>query len=362
MSAASQQSLEQERPDNDRAVFGFFNAIQAAAHQWQTELTGILDAPPNTPDGKQSMITEQRKRKPQIDAVVSDSLGSLKQIFRLDVKEHEWGAGALVELDLGWKDIENHWTLDADNTETALDTIRKIRDKLDEIVYTCISNTLTPDINDRLPNLEIGQALDLEFVYGDDFPRDPKLRQRLVLEVAQEQAVIQGGIVDAGSGLIYRIAPTARERRKSLWHVAGLIVLGGVLAAGSAFLGNWVPSWPIQATQWSALLMNYAFLFVGAGGHTVIDALKQKRAQTKPTFVAMDNWMLWLHVHEMPVLYSVLWADLGFILLTAMVHDLDWRGAFAAGYSIDSVTDLFLGRFESLVGKATPQIKGAASS
>ncbi len=265
MSAASQQSLEPKRPDNDRAVFGCLNAVKSAAHTWQTELNRILDAPPNTPEGKQSLIAEQRKRKPQIEAVVSENLGSLRQIFRLDVKEHEWGAGTLVDLDLGWKDIENQWTLDTDNAETAVSTLTKVRDKLDEIIYTCVSNTLTPDINDRLPNLEIGQALDLEFVYGDEFPRDPKLRKRIILEVAQEQAVIEGGIVDGGSGLVYRIAPTAKERRKSLWHVVGLIVLGGVLAAASAFLGNWLPSWPIRSTQWSTLLANYAFLFIGAG-------------------------------------------------------------------------------------------------
>jgi len=361
MSAASQQSLEPDRPDNDRAVFGFFNAIQSAAHTWQAELTAILDAPPNTPDGKQLIIAEQRKRKPQIEAVVSESIGSLRQIFRLDVKEHEWGAGALVELDLRWKDIENHWTLDTDAADTALATIGAVRDKLDEIVYTCLSNTLTPDINDRLPNLEIGQALDLEFVYGDDFPRDTKLRKRLVQEVAQEQAVIQSGIVDADNSLIYRIAPTAKERRKSAWHVTGLILTGAAVAAIAGLPGRWVPAWPIQTPQWTTLLINYAFLFAGAGGHTVIDALKQKRAQTKPTFAAMDNWILWLHVHEMPMLYSILWADLGFILLTAMVPNLDWKLAFAAGYSIDSITDLFVGRFESLVGKAAAQIKPPAA-
>lgn len=361
MSAASQRSLELDRPDNGRTVFGFLNAIQSAAHTWQAELTGILDSPPNTAEGKQLIIAEQRKRKPQIEAVVSESIGSLRQIFRLDVKEHEWGAATLVELDLRWKDIENHWTLDTDTADTALGTISAVRDKLDEIVFTCLSNTLTPDINDRLPNLEVGQALDLEFVYGDDFPRDPKLRKRLILEVAQEQAVIQGGIVDADKGLIYRIAPTAKERRKSLWHVIGLILFGAVLAAAAGFLGRWVPSWPIQTMQWSTLLINYAFLFIGAGGHTVIDALKQKRAQNKPTFAAMDNWILWLHVHEMSVLYGVLWSDLGFILLTAMVQNLDWKLAFAAGYSIDSITDLFLGRFESLVGTAAAQIKPPAT-
>ena len=75
----------------------------------------------------------------------------------------------------------------------------------------------------------------------------------------------------------------------------------------------------------------------------------------------MDDELLWVHVREKPVLYSILWADLGFILLTAMIPDLDWRGAFAAGYSIDSITDLFLSRFENLVGQAASQIKPTAT-
>lgn len=361
MSSANPQDQPPERSDNDRAIFAGLRAIHASAHKWQIELNAILDAPPGTPEGKQSMIGEQLKRKPQIEAVVSQNLTSIRNIFDQDVKEREWGAAILVELDLGWKDIENHWSLDPAKSESALDVIRSVRDKLDEIIFTCLSNTLTPDINDRLPNLEIGQPLDVEFVYGDDFPRNPNLRKRLVLGVAQEQAVIPSGIFDADSGLIYRIAPTPKERRKSVWHTAGLIVVGSLLAVAAAFAGLWLPSWPIQPSQWSKLLSNYVFLFIGAGGHLLIDALKQKRAQTKPSFAAMDDWLLWVHVREKPVLYSILWADLGFILLTAMIPDLDWRGAFAAGYSIDSITDLFLSRFENLVGQAASQIKPTAT-
>src|SRR5579864_5055125 len=359
MSPSNSKDQPPERSDNDRAVFAALRAINASAHKWQTELSAILDAPPSTVEGKQSMIGEQLKRKPQVEAVISENLTSIRNIFAQDVKEREWGAAILVDLDLGWKDIQNHWSLNPQKSEPALDILRSIRDKLDEIIFTCLSNTLTPDINDRLPNLEIGQPLDVEFVYGDDFPRDPNRRKRLVLGVAQEQGVIQGGIYDVDSGLIYRIAPTPKERRKSVWHVGILIVFGGVLAVAAGFLGLLLPSWPIKST-WSDLLANYVFLFIGAGGHLVIDALKQKRAQTKPSFAAIDNWLLWLHVREKPMLYSILWADLGFILLTAMIPDLNWKGAFAAGYSIDSITDLFLSRFESLVGKAAPVIKPPA--
>jgi len=39
---------------------------------------------------------------------------------------------------------------------------------------------------------------------------------------------------------------------------------------------------------------------------------------------------------------------------------MDWKLAFTAGYSIDSVTDLFLTRFEAIIGNAAAQIKPSA--
>jgi hypothetical protein len=346
-----------ERSDNDRAIFASLNAIHSAANGWQTELSAIVDAPPGTPEAKQAMIEDQLKRKPQIEAVVSESLGTIANIFGQDIKEREWGAAIRVNLDLSWKDIENHWSLSADKPDAALDIIRWVRDRLDDIIYTCLSNTMTADINDRLPNLQIGQPLDVAFIWADELPRSPDLRKRLILEVAQEQGVISCGVVDADKGLIYRIAASPKQRRKSLWHVAGLILLGLLLPIGAAYAGVWLSSWPYQPAKWSTLVANYVLLFAGAAGHLLIDALKQKRGQPASCFAAMDNWLLWVHVREMSLLYSILWADLGFVLLTGTIHDLDWRGAFAAGYSIDSITDLFLSRFETLIGQAAAQIK-----
>lgn len=351
-----------ERSDNDRAIFASLNAIHAAAQGWQKELTAVLDTPPATAKAKQSMIEDQLKRKPQIETVVKDGLNEIRNIFGQDVREREWGAAIQVDLDLSWKAIENHWSLSVDRPDQALETVRWVRDKLDDIIYTCLSNTITPEINDRLPNLQIGQALDVAFVFGYMFPRSPDLTKRLMLEIAQEPRVIDCGVVDVDKGVIYRIAAAPGPRRKSLWHVAGLIVLGLLLPVGAAFGGLWLSSWPYQPSIWSKLVANYVLLFAGAGSHLLIDALKQKRAQAAPRFAAMDNWLLWLHVREMPVLYSILWADLGFVLLTGMIRDLDWRGAFAAGYSIDSITDLFLGRFETLVGQATAKIKPLANA
>jgi hypothetical protein len=350
---------ENGRTDNDRRLFANLREINAAAHKWQTELTAILDAPPATADGQQSTINAQLKRKPQIDAFVRASLSSIRGVFEQDLKEHEWGAAVLVELDLAWQDIDNQWPLDPQKPDRGMAIIGLIRDKLDGIICTCLANTLTPDINDRLRNLDVGQPLDLQFVYGDEFPRDPKLRKRLILEVAQERGVIENGYCDADAGLIYRIAATKKQRRECIWQVSGLLLLGVLLAGGACLLGLVLPAWPIRPYRF-ATLTNYVFLFLGAGLHLLIDALKQNRAQTKPSFAAMDNWLLWLHVHEKPVIYGILWADLGFLLLTFMVPSMDWKLAFTAGYSIDSVTDLFLTRFEAIIGNAAAQIKPSA--
>ena len=359
-SPSGPQPADYVRTDNDRRIFADLNEISTAVHKWQDELTAILDAPPPTADGLQSVIGEQLKRKPQIEAFVRAGLDSIRAVFEQDLREHEWGAAVLVDLDLGWQDVLNHWTLDAQKPERALETLRLIRDKLDGIIFTCLANTLTPDINDRLRNLDVGQPLDLEFAYGKDFPRDPAMRKRLILEVAQERRVIASGLLDTDRGLIYRVAPTPKERRRCLWHVSGLILLGIALVAAACVIGRVVPNWPIKPFQF-ALLANYVFLLLGAGGHLLIDGLKQKRAQTKPAFTAMDDWMLWLHVHEMPVIYGILWADLGFLLLTFMSPGMNWKAAFAAGYSIDSITDLFLARFEGVMGEAAAQLKKAAA-
>jgi hypothetical protein len=351
---------EDGRTDNDRRLFANLREINAAAHKWQAELTAILDAPPGTVTGQQTAINEQLKRKPQVDAYVRASLASIRDVFEHDLKEHEWGAAVLVELDLAWQDIDNHWPLDPNKPEQGMALIGLIRDKLDAIICTCLANTLTPDINDRLRNLDVGQPLDLQFVYGEEFPRDPKLRKRLILEVAQERGVIASGYCDADACLIYRIASNSKERHRCVWHLSGLVLLGLALAGGACFLGLLLPNWPIRPYQFGTLI-NYVFLFLGAGLHLLIDALKQNRAQTKPSFAAMDDWLLWLHVHEKAVIYGILWADLGYLLLTFMVPGMDWKGAAAAGYSIDSVTDLFLTRFEAAIGNAAAQIKPTAA-
>lgn len=349
-----------ERTPDDRRIFASLKEINTAAHTWQAELSAVLDAPPATQAELQAVVAEQAKRKPQIDAVVDANLTAIRNIFAANVNEHEWGADVLIRLDLLWKNLGNSWPPDPASAASALASLKTARDTLDDIIYNCTAVLLSPDINDRLMNLEIGQALDLNAVYGDGFPRDPAKCKLLLNELAQEQAVIQCGILDPDAEVIYRVAKTKGEQHKSVWRLAGWLLGGAALTALASLPAKLIQGWPISSMDLPKLLANYVFIFVGAGGHLAIDALKEQRSRSKAAFRAMDDWLLWLHVHERQVLFSILWADLGFILLSAMPSGMDWRGAFAAGYSIDSITDLFLNRFEATVAKAAGEIRPPA--
>ncbi len=98
------------------------------------------------------------------------------------------------------------------------------------------------------------------------------------------------------------------------------------------------------------LLANYVALTVGTGAHWLVEAVKAQRAQTKPSFQAMNDWILWLHVREYEVLWSLVWLGLGYVLMSKTIS-LNLSSAFFAGYSIDSVMEVYLQRFTATVQK-----------
>jgi hypothetical protein len=101
------------------------------------------------------------------------------------------------------------------------------------------------------------------------------------------------------------------------------------------------------------LLVDYVLILVGSGAHLAIEALKTDKARTRPSFLPLTDWVLWLHTRESQVRKGILYVWVGYILLAFGVPKLDWSAAFFAGYSIDSVTELFLGRFQSLAKART---------
>jgi len=297
----------------------------------------------------------------RVDGIVSRSLTEIRSVFAADVTELEWGAGDMTTIELTWSRVKDLWPPAKTSFEDAEPRLKQLDSELDQIVYECESLTLSPAINDTMENLRVGQPLDIDFEYGPDLPKSDALTNRLVLELAQESNVIVAGVVDASQRVIYKASSSRAEQRWSVVRIAiAWVVIGLATAAIAALITNQLNQWPPMWTVLRNLLANYVALSVGTGAHWLVEAVKTQRAQTKPSFQAMNDWILWLHVREYEVLWSLVWLGLGYVLMSKTIS-LNLSSAFFAGYSIDSVMEVYLQRFSATVQKKADALVKAAA-
>ena len=297
----------------------------------------------------------------RVDGIITRGLVEIRSIFAADVAEYEWGAADVATIELTWNTVKDVWPPPKTPFEDAEPRLKQIDSELDQIVYQCESLTLSPAINDAMENLRTGQPLDLDFEYGPDLPKNENLKNRLVLELAQESNVIVSGVVDASQRVIYKASSSRAEQRWSVVRIGiAWAVIGLAAASIAALITNQLNQWPPMWTVLRNLLANYVALTVGAGAHWLVEAVKAQRAQTKPSFQAMNDWILWLHVREYEVLWSLVWLGLGYVLMSRTIT-LNLSSAFFAGYSIDSVMEVYLQRFTATVQKKAEALVKAAT-
>jgi hypothetical protein len=295
----------------------------------------------------------------RLEDVVTPQLKAIRQLFVADVGEYDWCSDNVATISLTWARIRELWPTAAMQLDEVEQKLREMDPKLDQLVYQCASLTLSPRVNDVLCNLRIGQCLDFDFEFEAELPKDLELRKRLLLELAQEGGVLTAGVVDAEERMIYKVAASRKQQiwsavRLALWLLLGAAVIPATLAALKG------PDWNLLPI----LLQDYALLFVGSGAHLAVAAIKAAKAQTRPSFQAINDWVLWLHVRETKVFWGFAYVWLGYVLLTmsANIQKVNWETAFFAGYSIDSVVELLLGRFETAVKSKVQTLVPAAEA
>src|SRR5579863_8105096 len=256
----------------DRWVFARVDEVHSAALRWRDELSAAA----GDPNAAQT-IAGQNLRVPQVEAVIMRAITDLETLRSaqlptdLDsdrVSEDEWIAGTIADFELIWEKIRNSWPLDAAKPAEAIAAMQTCGRYLDEIVFICCQLRLTPKINDILDNVETGHVLDLGFVFGPDFPNNPERRKRLILEVAQEREVLNSALVDASSGVIYRVAPAGQRWKSYLWTPLLLLAVAGILAALPLGKGLYA-DWPIDAGLQGKLLSGYLLWIIGAFAHVL---------------------------------------------------------------------------------------------
>ena len=344
--AAAPKTSEAGRTPEDRHIFGSLRAIRAAAQY----LEDLLAKPPscNHPAVPGADPLAGAADLAEVDRIISGNLDDIQYLLRASTAELEWCADSVTLITLLWhRNLRLCQHVSADAVERAAD-LAEVAAGLDQIVYQCAALTLTPRVNDVMCNLRVGQALNLEFQFGDELPRSPQLRKRVLDELAQQAAAIEGGLVDVDQGIVYRAARSRAAQIFSSVQLVAVLLLGTLIPVLLAYASRFVHNWRFSSADLQRLLADYVFILLGSGAHIAIALLKAVKNDTRPNFKTIDDWMLWLHVREAQVLQGFAYIWMGYLLLVFTVSDLEWSTAFFAGYSIDSVTELFLERFETL--------------
>jgi hypothetical protein len=340
-----------KRTPNDRRMYGYLREIRAACQYLQVFLAGTLKrAAAMEVDPRKVFLTKElgATMRTRVGQIIEPQLQAIRGVFDTDVTEFEWCAADITRVDLIWSRVKDLWPTGGEEFVQLEQQIKQIGIELDSIVYECVSLTMSPTVNDLMGNLRIGQPLDIDFIFDKEFPNDPALRQRLLEELAQEPQALDCGVVDVAQGVIYKIAASRKGQRKSIWHIVGLLVFGLLILMAAPLGSQWIQGLPDNLSNRKLLLVDYGLILLGSGAHLAVEALRAKKNNSRPNFQALNDWLLWVHVRESQIVKGLLYIWAGYALLVFFVPGLTPIAAFFGGYSIDSVTELFLERFQTV--------------
>jgi hypothetical protein len=348
----------------DNECFGRYHEIRAAAQDLQGGLSSAVQAA----DGKDATARAAALTKGQGDLAIlrkkfedhtRDGLAAFEVVFKQDPSCRAWSGDAVVQIDGCSALVGGAWPAVGQTPDDIIVAYRKMIDWLDQVIYLCESNAMSPRINDILENMRVGQTMNLESTIGDDFPLAPALRAKLVKEMSDQDGVMAKGYLDSATGLIYRVDWPRYRQRRSAYRLLFAILLGYGLAV-LACLYPLDDGWPFKPAMWLPLTGRYALVFLGASLHFLLQALTLSRKNGLPIASPWGDWLPWLNAHEMTVLKGIVSLVVVFFGVSFVLKgDVALLTALFAGYSCDSLVDQFLDRFDQIASAQAKRVSNA---
>jgi len=198
-----------------------------------------------------------------------------------------------------------------------------------------------------------GYYVPFHSVFDDELP-EWEDRVRLLNYLAWSPELIQGGLVDAANGLIYRYARSSTARLVSflLLVVAFGVAIGIVI--GACYLP--IEGWPVKPRHLPMFLVGWGAVLSGVVVHVGVGAVKRRQAQGgRPPIIAVGDLPLLINAKAGQLLLKLLLTLVGFfgLVFTAGVDNVTPLNTFLVGYSLDSVVEVFSASIEQ---QATAQV------
>ena len=299
-------------------------------------------------------ITAARRRAARIEDLRAIDPGTIA-----------WFARELVQVSNAWDDLEQLWSLPDIANQPLSDLTRRGQESikvLDAVIFTCACQTIPDELDHYLENYRIGTCLNFISTFKDQLPDEARTRE--VLAYLAPQSGVVCGLIDVANAKVIKADRRWWRQVFSAVAVLAAVAIGYLLIAITVHLSTWFSfsptDWQITPSQWGALNGAYLLVLLGVLAHWVLDRVKQYRTGADVT--PFSEWLLWIHVNEVPIVVRIatVWLMVGLGVafqtfnLAKGVQPLTY---FTAGYFIDSTFDALIGRFNSFIGNQDPDKK-----
>lgn len=341
--------------DSGQRLLGLVREIRAETQNLLCSLTDLR---------KKADVVDAAMREQQVQATLAENatlfaynqeeirtrVQALRRVLDQNADLHQGCGDEVVKLENCWEHAALGWPRPEQSGDEILQRAEKTDKQLSNLVRQCGIMTIPHRVNDHLRQLRVGQPLDFHLAFKDELPLLVDRQEVLHYLAAHPKAV--EGVVDMERGLIHRTSPSKGRQAVSGGVLVFLPVLGGILLwlATQFFIDS--PNEP----AFNAYLLAYIALLAGGVVHILVGAIKQ--ARSGQNLLALSDWWLWLHAKEPSLVWGVIYLWIGFIgLLVWQRTALQPLTAFFVGYSVDSLVDLFLERFNKFAASSVEAVK-----
>lgn len=351
--------------DFDALLFDYVRRIRAEAINLLKQADEIIATLSNVnlADDVVKMQTQQAwiignkiisEHGPQVKQTIEDINSLLTQNPGFDVQNGEDLNTDITTIHDAWDRALWTWPDEAQMSSLSKqDLLFRLGEVVDSIYNLIVmAQILTfPDlVNQKLAEMHTGEKLDFFKEFSDEFYK-PEFLPVAWQYLCEHPHRINGFLADGG--IIYRAG------RPAFRFVSSISVF---LCVAAGFLLIWLAEMLHYFNIPAQDILFRSYLAIIAGGlvHAFIDIWKLSKTQPDDANKILGNLVLWVHVKQVNIISSIMLLWAGFIILIVVQQITDPSVAFFAGYSIDSVLDVFLGRFVDAASRNITQI-GAAN-
>lgn len=243
------------------------------------------------------------------------------------------------------------------SAEDQLHHMNMLNKRIKKIIYLISYLTIPERLNDWLAKARPGYYIPFHVIFEDELP-SMEDRIKILDFLTFSPDALSGGLIHAGSGLVYRYSLSTWKRILSIAELLAIFILVTYLVYYSSILSlenssfqllwwmihlPYIESWPIEMNQQSTILLGWIAILFGIITHAAVGTVKRGQREGLPPIYATSDLSRYVNARFGLLVRKILLAVIGLfgLMFASGAGSVTPLNAFLVGYSLDSFVELF---------------------